>query len=427
MAGLSSYPGRWWALLVGTLEAFGLVWASAFKSGGLCHGAAHLAVALADPAGTMRSIDLKSPPLPPAVSPASAPWASAWGVGRIRQGCSAWWVGLYAAVCPAARFLDHAAQHHSAASPGGYPVLLTDRRPDSLLGRRRLYEASALTPAYHHHQVGAVTLALRCGWPDPTVVSALVVGWITLSMSGHHPPLATIAWGLSLYYLMGNMDALGKYDGILTVSLSILGWTISRGAAFSYWPGAWCCWQLCTAQLLDSRTGRCLAMRSFGADGRRPQAYTPQAQGGHLLGATVLAGVSGWLFAFQLDQPSPFGLKMGIEYLFMAVLGGVGYVWGAISGALMTNCWDWLRVLLPKLIGTSLGGYEVIVFGDGAGAAVEYLPDGVWSLAGRLLPAPQRVPDWQALPRWRNGPNRWPARAGCKICKGFGRPGVKET
>ena len=48
-----------------------------------------------------------------------------------------------------------------------------------------------------------------------TVVAALVLGWVTLRMSGHYLPLATIAWGLSLYYLLGNIDALGKYDGLL--------------------------------------------------------------------------------------------------------------------------------------------------------------------------------------------------------------------
>ena len=51
--------------------------------------------------------------------------------------------------------------------------------------------------------------------------------------------------------------------------------------------------------------------------------------------AALLASVSGWLFAhFQRTvNPSPFGLNMGIEYLFMAVLGGVGHVWGALVGA----------------------------------------------------------------------------------------------
>ena len=66
-----------------------------------------------------------------------------------------------------------------------------------------------------------------------TGVSALIVGGITLRMSGHFLPLATIAWGLSLYYLMGNLDALGKYDGLLGIqSLSIFGWDVGQGRGF---------------------------------------------------------------------------------------------------------------------------------------------------------------------------------------------------
>ena len=51
--------------------------------------------------------------------------------------------------------------------------------------------------------------------------------------------------------------------------------------------------------------------------------------------AALLAAISGWLFAhFQRTvNPTPFGLNKGIEYLFMAVLGGVGHVWGAFLGA----------------------------------------------------------------------------------------------
>src|SRR5260221_11545732 len=50
-----------------------------------------------------------------------------------------------------------------------------------------------------------------------TGVAALFLGWITLRMSGHYLPLATIAWGLSLFYLLGHIDALGKYDGLLGI------------------------------------------------------------------------------------------------------------------------------------------------------------------------------------------------------------------
>src|SRR3990167_4893709 len=66
-----------------------------------------------------------------------------------------------------------------------------------------------------------------------TTISALVLGWLTLRMSGHYLPLATLAWGLSLYYLMGNLQALGKYDGILDVTgLTLFGWELGQGRVF---------------------------------------------------------------------------------------------------------------------------------------------------------------------------------------------------
>ena len=69
----------------------------------------------------------------------------------------------------------------------------------------------------------------------------------------------------------------------------------------------------------------------------------------------MLAAISGWLFAhFQRTvNPTPFGINKGIEYLFMAVLGGVGHVWGAFLGAgVVKLIEDKLQVLLPALIGT---------------------------------------------------------------------------
>jgi branched-chain amino acid transport system permease protein len=113
--------------------------------------------------------------------------------------------------------------------------------------------------------------------------------------------------------------------------------------------------------------------------------------------AALFASVAGWLLAhFQRTvNPSAFGLKMGIEYLFMAVIGGVGYVWGAIVGAALIKLLDdYLQVALPALIGTS-GSYEVIVFGVAMVLVLKYLPDGIWSLVARNMPRPPRKMDWQ--------------------------------
>jgi branched-chain amino acid transport system permease protein len=285
-------------------------------------------------------------------------------------------------------------------------VLLTGIGGLTSFGQAAFVGIGAYTSAY---------LTVNMGWsPWLTVfagllitgLSALVVGWITLRMSGHYLPLATIAWGLSLYYLMGNLDALGKYDGILGVpALTLWGWDISQGRSF--FVLAWSMVLLAAFALLnlmDSRTGRAIkAMRSSGLMAEAMGVDTLRHKVGIFLIAALFASVSGWLFAhFQRTvNPSPFGLKMGIEYLFMAVLGGAGYVWGAISGAVMTKLLeDELQVLLPKLIGTS-GSYEVIVFGIVLVLVLKYLPDGVWSLVGRFLPKPKRVEDWHeaaALP-----------------------------
>lgn len=232
-----------------------------------------------------------------------------------------------------------------------------------------------------------------------TAVSALVVSIITLRMSGHYLPLATIAWGLSLYYLMGNLDALGKYDGLLGIqSLSLGNVDIGQGRLFFVLT-----WTILIASaiailnLLDSRPGR--AIRSLKGGSLMAEAMginTFRYKVTIFLIAALFASVAGWLMAhFQRTvNPSAFGLKMGIEYLFMAVIGGVGYVWGAIVGAgLIKLLDDYLQVALPALIGTS-GSYEVIVFGIAMVLVLKYLPDGIWSLVERKLPSPRRSMDW---------------------------------
>jgi branched-chain amino acid transport system permease protein len=119
--------------------------------------------------------------------------------------------------------------------------------------------------------------------------------------------------------------------------------------------------------------------------------------------AALLASVSGWLFAYfqRSVNPSPFGLKMGIEYLFMAVIGGVGHVWGALAGAVVVKVLeDQLQAWLPRLMGAS-GNYEVIVFGVLLVLVLKYSRDGVWAFIEQRLPRVQRAEDWRgaaALP-----------------------------
>ena len=70
------------------------------------------------------------------------------------------------------------------------------------------YTTAYLTTAY------AVSpwIALFVGFALTGTV-ALFLGAITLRLSGHYLPLGTIAWGISLYYLFGNLEFLGGQTG----------------------------------------------------------------------------------------------------------------------------------------------------------------------------------------------------------------------
>ena len=232
---------------------------------------------------------------------------------------------------------------------------------------------------------------------------ALVLGWITLRMSGHYLPLATIAWGLSLYYLLGNIDALGKYDGLLGVpAIRFFSIELNTGRSFFYllWTLVVLA-ALAVTHLLDSRPGRALRAVKGGTTMAEAMGVdTFRIKVTAFVLAALLASVSGWLFAhFQRTvNPSPFGLKMGIEYLFMAVIGGVGHVWGALMGAGVVKILeDQLQMLLPKLLGTS-GNYEIIVFGVLLVLVLQYARDGLWAFIESRLPPVQRKINWRDAP-----------------------------
>jgi branched-chain amino acid transport system permease protein len=250
-------------------------------------------------------------------------------------------------------------------------------------------------------------LGLVCGLAL-TLVVALVVAGVTLRMSGHYLPLATIAWGLALFFLVGNLDFLGKFDGIQGIPPVAVGGVELRSGRASYgliWIVA-LLGALALRHLLDSRPGRAiralkggtLMAEAMGVDTLR---YKVTA----FVIAAIYASLSGWLFAhYQRSvNPSPFGLQMGIEYLFMAVLGGVGLVGGAFVGAAAVKvAEDQLQNWLPALLGTS-GPVELVVFGMVLILVLQVTPQGLWSLVTRRLPVRRLDPSaWagaEPLPR----------------------------
>ncbi|KIG02742.1 branched-chain amino acid ABC transporter ATP-binding protein/permease [Caballeronia concitans] len=233
-----------------------------------------------------------------------------------------------------------------------------------------------------------------------TAFIALLLGLITMRLSGHFLPLGTIAWGLSLFYLFGNMELLGKYDGINGIPvLNLFGWQLESGRSIYYLIWVVVLLAVVSVQnLLNSRPGRAIrALRGGGVMAEAMGVNTAWMRVVIFIYAAVLAAISGFLYAHlqRAVNPTPFGLNHGIEFLFMAVVGGVSHVWGAILGAtILTVLQDYLQTLLPKLIGAN-GNFEIIVFGVVMVLLLQYARQGVWPFVARLFPRGTRahVPD----------------------------------
>jgi branched-chain amino acid transport system permease protein len=215
--------------------------------------------------------------------------------------------------------------------------------------------------------------------------AAVLVGAFTIRLSGHYLPLGTIAWGIAISIVFGNVEALGGHTGLGGFPpIPLAGARLDTPRAM-----CWLIWAfvlaavVTTENLLDSRVGRAiralkggrLMAESMGVDTARARLVV-------FVIAALQAGVSGWLYAHfeRFLSPTPFRLHAGIEYLFVAVVGGIGHVWGAILGAgVVTFAMQWLRDALPKLLGRA-GDFELIVFGVVMVALFQRSPAGLWPL-----------------------------------------------
>ena len=240
-----------------------------------------------------------------------------------------------------------------------------------------------------------------------TAAVALSLGFITLRMGGHYLPLGTIAWGISLYFLFGNVEFLGGHTGITGIpAVSLAGWELKSGREFFYL--IWLVVLLAIVSirnLLDSRVGRAIrALKGGTVMAEAMGVNTAREKIIIFLIAALLASVSGWLYAHlqRFVNPTPFALNQGIEYLFMAVVGGIGHVWGAVLGAgVITILKQWLQDWLPQVLGQS-GNFEIIVFGLAMVLVLQKARAGLWPLILRLLPSRavvREVPQAEPLPR----------------------------
>jgi branched-chain amino acid transport system permease protein len=261
------------------------------------------------------------------------------------------------------------------------------------------YTTAVLTTTYGLSPWTSLPIALLV-----TGLAAVALGLVTVRLSGHFLPLGTIAWGISLYFLFGKIELLGRHDGVSGIPPLSIGSQSLIDPKAMYWV-IWTCVLLAgigTSNLLSSRIGR--AIRALRTGGVAAESFGVNRTSMKLIVfvyAALLAGLSGWLYAHlqRSVNPTPFGLGAGIEYLLMATLGGAGHIWGALIGAgLVTLLKDALQRILPALFGNDVQA-DPIVFGILLVAALHFAREGLWSRLAALFPSPTpATPSLEASP-----------------------------
>jgi branched-chain amino acid transport system permease protein len=189
---------------------------------------------------------------------------------------------------------------------------------------------------------------------------AFVIGRPILKLKGHYLAVATLGFGILISMVFTNEARFtGGPDGMAVPRLVLFGF-VARGSVTWYWISGvtLVVAVLLAINLVDSPTGRALraihdsemASRVLGIDVARYKLVA------FVLSAIYAALAGAYLALFDgLVTPATAGFLRSIEFVTMAVLGGLGSILGSIVGAA-------LLTLLPQAF-TMFHDYEHIALG----------------------------------------------------------------
>jgi branched-chain amino acid transport system permease protein len=263
--------------------------------------------------------------------------------------------------------------------------------------------------------IGAYTEALLQARGLPFLVSlpcaallSAAVGWVVglpaLRLKGIYLAIATIAFNVIVEEVATRWEGLtGGNSGLHLKHVELLGLTLDDDAGFYYLClGLAIAAILAVMNLLRSPTGRAfVAIRdseiSAACMGVNLATYKTLS----FAISAALTGVAGALYAHKVTfiTPEQFTLLQSIELVTIVILGGVGFVHGAVLGAAFV-------IVLPQLIslakdylpGNVAGsGLQAVVFGLVLIAFIIFEPLGLY---GRWL----KVRTWfELFPFYRRG------------------------
>jgi branched-chain amino acid transport system permease protein len=240
---------------------------------------------------------------------------------------------------------------------------------------------------------GVPTLVGLFAAPVVAALVAVVIGAPLLRLRGHHLAFATLAVHLILLSLLGQGTWAGGAIGLQGIPpLSIAGTPLRDDLGYAY--AAWIVLALVlviSRNVVASRAGRGLRAAA-GSEIAAAAGGVPVER--YRLAVFALSaafsGLAGGVYAFYLGYlgPGSFPLLLSIEFVVMAVVGGLGTIAGPVVGATVIT----LLVQALNELGTRPGmpGYAPVVLSYAVYAVlliavIRYLPRGIVPAAGFVL------------------------------------------
>jgi branched-chain amino acid transport system permease protein len=250
------------------------------------------------------------------------------------------------------------------------------------LGHAGFFGIGAYAVAVGPAHLGVPSWAALIAGPALAGIVAFLIGRPILQLRGHYLAVATLGMGL-LFALAFTNEArwTGGPDGMSVMRLDLFGVRV-RGSQTWYWISgvSLIVGVFLAANIIGSPTGRALraihdsetAARVLGIDVARYKLMV------FVLSAIYAAVAGAYLALFDgLVTPLTAGFIRSIEFVTMAVLGGLGSLLGSVVGAAVL-------VLLPQLL-TAFHDYEHIALGAIMIAVMILLPAGIVPALTRLV------------------------------------------
>jgi len=244
------------------------------------------------------------------------------------------------------------------------------------------YTVAILTTHYHWTPLFALLAAVLV----PGSIAG-IMGRQTLKLRELYLALATLGFGILVHILFNEGgEWTGGPSGISGIPhFSVGGFVFDSDQRFFILV-----WMILVTlmigikNLIHSRTGRALcAIREseYAAENAGIDCARLKLQA--FIFSALLAGLAGGLYAFFVTfiSPSPFSFHASVQFVLMAVVGGLGTFWGPLLGAIVVVALsELLREVVPLILPGAGGEFQIIIYGIILVGLMIYNPQGLSSI-----------------------------------------------